>query len=101
MYLAQDLQDAMLLMDRLGERGIRCRIRNGDLHGALGELPLSVRPEVIVLDDRDYGAARQCVDEMEQASRASPVDEVVCPRCHEENPGNFELCWSCQADLSS
>jgi len=27
----------------------------------------------------------------------STLPDWVCPRCREENPGTFELCWKCEA----
>jgi len=98
-YQAADLTEAELLLQRLSDRGIPARVRNRFLQGALGELPLSVRPEVCVLEERDVSAARLCVDEMEQALRSPTGPDVKCGRCGEDNPSNFEVCWKCRADL--
>jgi hypothetical protein len=73
-------------------------IRNRDLQGALGELPLTLLPEVYVLDDADYEVARDHIEELESQSDAISR-ELVCKSCGETNPGNFELCWKCRAEL--
>ena len=99
-YRAENLTNAALLQQFLEERGLRCGLRNALLQGALGELPLTLQPEVFVYDDADFEKARRCVAEFEAKSSARQ-DPIVCPRCGEENPGNFELCWKCRSDLAN
>jgi putative signal transducing protein len=99
-YRAKDLIEAELLLQRLRDRGIPSAMQNGFLLGLLGELPLSVRPTVCVLEERDQSAAQLCVREMEAALRAPELPELQCPSCGETSPGNFEECWKCRADLS-
>lgn len=96
-YLAQNLTDAQLLVDRLESEGVKTYIRNEALQGALGELPLTLRPEVCVLFDAEAELARDIVAEYEQA-RMSPVrgTDQLCSACGELSPGNFELCWNCR-----
>lgn len=98
-YQARDLIDAELLLQRLRDRNIPAAIKNAFLQGALGELPLSIRPTVCVLEERDASAAAVCIREMEAALRASERPDVACARCGEANPGNFEACWKCGSDL--
>lgn len=98
-YVAQDMMDAALLRQRLDQAGIHSGLKNDLLQGALGELPLTLRPEVFVYDEADIAPARQCVADLE-AAMGSPVQgEVLCGKCGEQNPANFELCWKCGADL--
>ncbi|MFH1748692.1 MAG: hypothetical protein ABIG44_16785 [Planctomycetota bacterium] len=33
--------------------------------------------------------------EMDVARAAGGLNDWTCPKCHEENPGNFDLCWNC------
>jgi hypothetical protein len=46
----------------------------------------------------DLAARREAMNEGltkgEAATESGPV--WVCPKCHEENPGNFDECWKCQ-----
>lgn len=99
-YQAKDLIEAELLLQRLRDRSIPCAVQNGFLQGLLGELPLSVRPTVCVLEERDTSAAQVCIREMEAALRAPELPDVVCPNCGDTSPGNFEECWRCRTELS-
>jgi hypothetical protein len=100
-YQAKDLIEAELLLQRLRDRNIPSALQNGLLQGLLGELPLSVRPTVCVLEDRDESAALLCVREMEAALRAPELPELSCPSCGDTSPGHFEECWKCRTELSS
>lgn len=100
-YQARDLIEAELLLQRLRDRNIPSAVRNTFLQGALGAVPFSERPTVCVLEERDVTAAALCVREMEAALRAPEPPEVLCPKCGETNPGNFEECWKCRAELDA
>lgn len=98
-YRAENLQDATLLGNRLQAAGVAYRIRNQALQGALGELPMSLTPEVCVLDAKDVRSAREIVRAYEEALRTPVEGELICAACGESSPSNFELCWSCRAEL--
>jgi hypothetical protein len=98
-YQAKDLIEAELLLQRLRDRGIPGAIQNALLQGMLGELPLSLRPTVCVLEERDQSAGSLCVREMEAALRAPELPELSCGSCGETSPGNFEECWKCRAEF--
>lgn len=99
LYEAANLHEAQLLVHRLEERGIRTHVRNAQLHGALGELPLSVLPIVCITEPIRWKHAQAVLEEFLEALRAPVPDDVVCPSCGETNPGNFEICWRCAAEL--
>jgi len=99
-YHARDLIEAQLLLQRLRDRNIPSALQNEFLQGMLGELPLSIRPTVVVLEERDQSAALLCIREMEAALRAPELPDVVCPSCGDTSPGNFEECWKCRAELN-
>lgn len=97
-YLAANLPDAQIALDLLSARGIRAHIFNAHAVGALGELAATqIWPEVWVDDDEDMAQARQLIEELHQDR---PVANRHCPRCGEENPGNFLSCWNCGQALS-
>jgi hypothetical protein len=98
-YQAKDLIEAELLLHRLRDRGIPSGVQNGFLQGLHGELPLSLRPIVCVLEERDQTAALLCVREMEAATSAPELPELTCSNCGDTSPGNFEECWKCRAEL--
>lgn len=99
-YQAQDLSDAQFLVHRLAARGIRTYVRNEALQGALGELPLTLKPEVCVLDAGDFEVARALAEQHDELMRSRTVPpDRLCASCGEASPGNFELCWKCRAPL--
>lgn len=99
-YQAQNLTDAQFLVDRLQSHGIPTFVRNEAFQGALGELPLTLRPEVCVLVDSDFERAVELARQHDEAMRSSVVTaERTCAACGETSPANFELCWKCGAPL--
>lgn len=95
-YEAQDVIEAQLVLDVLLEAGLKAELRNVNLVGSYPEVP--VHPEVWLAKAADFDAARAIIDQFE-SNRKTIVDDVRCPKCKETNPGNFELCWNCRADL--
>src|SRR5687768_3315157 len=99
-YVAHDLWEAQLVVHQLEQHGLVARIENTFAAAAFGELPyMASRPRVVVERDADGGKARTAIVEFE-ARRGVPVEGLrKCKSCGEENPSNFELCWSCRSDL--
>lgn len=78
----------------LEQAGIRCVIRNDKLSGGLGEIPfLECLPELWVLDDSDFDAARALIED--QNSMPSSARAWRCERCRESNEPQFAVCWQC------
>lgn len=95
-YSTPSLWQARELMALLDQRRIPAVLANEHTAGTPGVLPfnaqMSVDAEVWVLEDADEAPARRLVDAYE--SREDGAPPWTC-RCGEENPGSFELCWSC------
>jgi hypothetical protein len=73
-------------------------VLNAHASSLAGELPVDVaRPQVWVDDPAHAERARALIDEYVRAVPSGPP--VKCPKCGEENPGSFDLCWSCGAGL--
>ena len=71
---------------------------NENAQSGVGQLPVSeAYPEVWLADERDLARAQAVI----RAFDATPRDTgtVRCGACGEDNPGNFQLCWSCGAAL--
>jgi putative signal transducing protein len=98
-YQAGSLPEAQLLAGQLEEEGIETQIRNEALQGALGELPLSLLPEIWLLWDTDAERAQVVLKAFELASQSRISGSVSCPLCNEESPANFEICWKCRQPL--
>lgn len=89
--------EAHLLVDLLADRGIRARVLNANASSVAGELPVDqALPQVWVDEPADAPRAREVIEAFVRTP-AGPVRK--CPACGEENPGSFDLCWSCGSGL--
>jgi len=77
----------------LDEAGITSFIQNETTVGAIGA---AFPPCLCVTDDSDYDEAIRVIKSRQHVEPTAKGD-WKCPSCHEENPGNFELCWNCGA----
>jgi hypothetical protein len=97
-YSAVTLPDAHMMRGLLGQAGIEARVFNENAVGGMGEIPFThVYPEVWVVNETDLIRARELIDDFEHPA-ASP-GPILCRHCGEENPGNFQACWSCGGDI--
>lgn len=82
--------------------GIQTIIRNQHLTMAgLTEIPIpEFFPALCVVDDSDYERAVELIRAHLEESRNASTEEIPCPSCGELNPGNFELCWSCNESIA-
>jgi hypothetical protein len=92
--------EARLLAGVLEAAGLSVEVRGESLSPLSGEIPSTETWIELWLWPQDVEAARQLIAELEE-NREAASKEVTCPRCHEENPGNFELCWSCGLEFPS
>lgn len=96
-YRAQSLPEAQLIADLLHAEGIETQIFNQNAQSIAGEIPpAAAGPQVWVMDDGEVGAARALIAEYQSCP---PAPARYCPRCGEENPGNFLSCWACGSEL--
>ena len=78
----------------LEAEGIRCEIRNQHLGSIVGEMPFpEVWPQLWVKNDLDYDRAKELLAEDAAAEHAG--EPWRCPKCREENEGQFAACWNC------
>ena len=72
---------------------IDCHLRNMNLAGGIGELPLNeCWPEVWVNDESDFISAERLI---ETALAPAEKNETWQCQCGEPIEGQFEVCWSC------
>ena len=82
----------------LADRGVRTRIFNANASSLAGELPIDAAlPQVWVENPADATRARGLIEEYLTSSVTGPP--ITCPKCGEENPLSFDLCWSCGVGL--
>jgi hypothetical protein len=97
-FTAANLPEAHLLADWLADRGVRTRIFNANASSLAGELPIDATlPQLWVERPDDAERARELIAAYFSSRVTGPP--VRCPRCGEENPASFELCWSCGTGL--
>lgn len=87
-----------MLRDILALHGIRAHVFNAHMQSVMGDVPMDAALPQVWLDDDGDRERATTVLRTHRASR-NRTGTVFCPRCHEENPATFELCWSCGASL--
>jgi hypothetical protein len=92
--------EARLLAGALEAAGISVQVRGEALAPLSGEIPSTETWVELWVWRHELEAARELVAELEE-NREAAGHEVQCLRCREQNPGNFELCWSCGMELPS
>jgi hypothetical protein len=77
---------------------VRARIFNANASSLAGELPIEASlPQIWVENPAHAERARGLIDEYLQAG-VGPAQR--CPKCGEENPASFEVCWACRTSLN-
>jgi putative signal transducing protein len=92
--------EARLLAELLTGSGLSVEVRGETLAPLGGEIPSTETWVELWLPEEEVARARELLAELEEDGEAAERT-VSCPRCQEDNPGNFELCWSCGVDLPS
>ncbi|HEX8439672.1 DUF2007 domain-containing protein [Archangium sp.] len=92
--------EARLLEGLLTGSGLSVEVRGETLAPLGGEIPSTETWVELWLPEEEVARARELLAELEEDGEAA-TRTVSCPGCQEDNPGNFELCWSCGEDLPS
>ncbi|MFY2560526.1 hypothetical protein ACN469_23190 [Corallococcus terminator] len=90
--------EARLLAGTLEAEGMSVQVRGEALVPLSGEIPSGETWVELWLLPGDVEQAQAVVAELKKDEGESSRT-VECPGCREENPGNFELCWSCGVEL--
>ena len=87
----------------LEDEGIATHVRNKDLVGTMSEVPIpEFFPALCVVNEEDYERAVEVLRvRFENDAARSGEADIACPQCGEENPANFDVCWSCEGVLSA
>jgi hypothetical protein len=88
------LPDTTHFKNVLEHEGIACLIKNCELGGGVGDLPVfDAAPELWILDD-DHEA--RAVRLLRDSSRPAVHGALWrCARCGEDNEAQFAVCWNC------
>ena len=97
-FTATNRTDAYLVVHRLAHAGIKAHVFNEHVASIVGDVPPDVAlPQVWIDDDAEFERARQVLKAFEQ--ERSRTGTLFCPRCREQSPATFELCWNCGGAL--
>ncbi len=78
----------------LAAEGIKTEIRNQHLGGIMGEMPVfETWPQLWIVNDLDFDRATQLIESIEDEPIGAPWR---CPKCGEQNEGQFAACWYCE-----
>ena len=89
------LAQAAHLRNVLASEGLEACLRNENLVGALGDIPMpETWPQVWVADARDWERARDCLRRLDRPVQSPSWS---CPQCDEWLEGQFTQCWRCGA----
>ncbi len=93
-WFGGSLPDTAHFKNVLEHAGVACLIKNRDLGGGLGDLPVfDCAPELWVLHDEHVDRARALLrDSVRPAARGA---SWRCSACGEDNEAQFAACWSC------
>jgi hypothetical protein len=94
-WSGSSLHDTTHFKNLLDQAGIECFIKNGQLGGALGDLPIfDCSPELWVLDDAAENRAAALLRDVVHPARAAGPS-WRCATCGEHNEAQFAACWRC------
>ncbi len=98
-HTAANLPEAQLVKDMLVHHGIAARLLNANAASVAGELPIEASlPQVWIDNDLHAARARELVAAY-FAKRHHVGPPLRCPKCGEDNPSSFEICWACGTAL--
>ena len=99
-FTASSLVEAQLVLDLLLDAGVEARLMGAHLAGGFGELPhRDSLPKIWLTNASHRDDALEIIRQYQARQKTISDETLECPECGEENPGNFELCWSCRAEL--
>lgn len=82
----------------LEREDIDVELRGEHLPSIAGELPLNEAEIDLLVRAEDADRAKRVLEELQAPMVEGPPR--ACPKCGEENPSNFEVCWKCHWPLS-
>ncbi|MBJ6764892.1 DUF2007 domain-containing protein [Myxococcaceae bacterium JPH2] len=92
--------EARLIASALESAGVAVELRGEALAPLVGEIPSTEAWVELWVWPHEVDTARQVLEDLRE-NEAAAQRVVACPKCREENPGNFEVCWSCGLELPS
>lgn len=96
-FSSLNLAEVHLVRSMLTREGIVSKMRRQFLAALAGEIPVDdARIELLV-----EPALVEPAEALIRAAAEAAKVELRCPACGEQNPGSFEMCWQCGAELAA
>jgi len=93
-WSGSSLPDTAHFANLLEQAGVACVIKNRELGGGIGDLPVfDAAPEIWVLDDAAADNAAAVIRDSVRLATGAAL--WACRRCGEDNEPQFAECWSC------
>lgn len=92
----RSLPEAHLVNTALLRAGLRSEVRGESRAPLAGEIPFADARVEVWVGPEHLLSATALLAEIDAAGEGEPH---TCPKCGEESPPAFELCWRCGADL--
>lgn len=86
--------------DVLEDAGVPTMVRNDLAMSGLSEIPIPEFYPNLCVNEEDAVRARETLNEHVDKMAAGAEVELTCSSCGEVNPGNFDVCFSCQEPLN-
>jgi hypothetical protein len=101
LFRERDFTRVGLYQSMLEAEGISTVVLNENSETMTTIVPIPVFfPALCVVNDEDYDRAVDVLERNSVGSARLSQQQKVCPACQENNPGNFETCWSCGSELA-
>lgn len=92
LYTSENKVFIYLLKSMLEDHHINCLIKN-EQPPLAGEIPSVIAwPELWVMNDDHFVQAQQI---LQKALNSKFQTAWTCSKCHEQSPGEFNVCWKC------
>lgn len=101
LYRHKDFSIVAYYKSILESEGIQIMLRNEHTQMAgVSEIPIpEFYPNICVMHDEDYPRAWEILNQTMHTNAQNAEFDIACPTCGETNPGNFEVCFSCDENL--
>jgi hypothetical protein len=100
LFRERDFTRVSLYQNMIEAEGIPTVVLNENAETMTTVVPIpEFFPALCVVNDEDYERAVEVLESNAVDSARLSQQQRICPACQEKNPGNFETCWSCGADV--
>jgi len=98
LYTSMDSSRIGFYKSVLDEAGIVCFIQNDAGAQTLNVISPIFQPTLCIVDDSRYDEAIELLKPHHYPEAGPETAEWTCEKCGESNPGEFEVCWNCEAE---